>query len=163
MTEFDNFPHEINRMIGSYLDYNSRLEFGQLVSDLEDRPVKKINAEQHECAVQIRRIKEKLNRLDDRFNSEIKAFDLIKFIKFINIDIYSSKNIAFESSEFKEWMIELFTRRYSDDYWDNPWFHYIPAPLTDSIIKQTRILLGNLENYKPKLDYVLIPKFVEIK
>lgn len=161
MTEFDNFPHEINRMIGSYLDYNSRLEFGQLVSDIEDRPVKKINADSHQTAIHIISIKNRIRKVEKLVNWDDKGYLILDLVKFI-INKHDT-TLVFEYSKFRNWIIRYFKTRYSDDYWDNPFFYYIRAPITDAIVKETRILLEKLENYKPKLNYELIPKLVEIK
>ena len=45
--QFDNLPHELNRKIGSFLDYNSRIEFSKTLSSNEDKFVNKLKSDEH--------------------------------------------------------------------------------------------------------------------
>jgi len=48
---FDKLPYEINRLIGGYLDYNSRIEFSRALSVKEDKFVRKLDSESHDYKV----------------------------------------------------------------------------------------------------------------
>lgn len=50
---FNQLPHEMNREIGRFLDYNSRINFFQVLPDREDKFVRKLNSDSHNLAVKI--------------------------------------------------------------------------------------------------------------
>jgi len=55
--QFQRLPHEINKNIGSFLDYNSRMEFSRVLTSSEDRFVRKLNSDAHNFAVLVRKLK----------------------------------------------------------------------------------------------------------
>jgi hypothetical protein len=48
---FDKLPFEINRLIGSYLDYNSRVELSRALPVKHDKFVRKLDSESHDYKV----------------------------------------------------------------------------------------------------------------
>ena len=62
---FDQLPNEINQEIGSYLDYDSRMNFGRVLPDVADRFVRKLNSDAHNLAYKRRLFYEKVRRALD--------------------------------------------------------------------------------------------------
>jgi len=64
MAMFLKFPHEICREIGSFLDYESRMNFNRVV-ELNDRYVKRLNSDKHNLIVKVALLSAKLSRHDN--------------------------------------------------------------------------------------------------
>lgn len=62
---FNQLPHEMNREIGSFLDYESRMNFAQVVIDKEDRFVRKLNSDAHNLRVKVDLVKHKLHKFEE--------------------------------------------------------------------------------------------------
>ena len=58
---FLKFPHEICREIGSFLDYDSRMNLNRVV-ELNDRYVKRLKSDEHNLAVKVALVSSKLQR-----------------------------------------------------------------------------------------------------
>lgn len=67
MTLFHHLPHELNRMIGSYLDPESRISFNRILPDIQDRFVQKLSSDErlsfHMCVL-TEKIRSQLDSID---------------------------------------------------------------------------------------------------
>ena len=158
MTDFDQFPHEINRMIGSYLDYNSRVEFSQLVSDHEDQYIKRLNSDEHNLLIKKNLITQKFTKIYKPYGTSTE--DLLMFLDYL---CRTKDTVIFEHHSYREYLMNILMTRYLDDYFDSPWFHYISGPYCAVITKQTKLILEKFYSYKPILNYKLVPLCITIE
>ena len=82
MAMFLKLPHEICREIGSYLDYESRMNFNRNV-DLDDRYVKRLNSDKHNRKVKIQLLLSKLKRhayVRDSRDSARSAISIFRYL-----------------------------------------------------------------------------------
>jgi len=59
---FDTLPFELNRLIGSYLDYNSRIELSRALPVKEDKFVRTLDSESHDYKVRCTAMNSLLNK-----------------------------------------------------------------------------------------------------
>jgi hypothetical protein len=57
---FNRVDPGINQLIGSYLDYESRMNFGRVVPDIESRVVKKLDSDSHNTFVKRALLRDKV-------------------------------------------------------------------------------------------------------
>lgn len=75
--QFQKLPHEVNRIIGSFLDYPSRMEFSRVLTDREDRFVRKLDSDAHNYFVVVDKLK---RRLTNKPCILFKFYDYIEHI-----------------------------------------------------------------------------------
>ena len=59
---FNQVDPGINQLIGSYLDYESRINFGRVLPDVESRFVKRLDSDSHNTYVKRSLLQDKMNR-----------------------------------------------------------------------------------------------------
>jgi hypothetical protein len=74
---FHQLPHEIDRLIGSYLDYESRMNFNRVLPDVNDRFVRKLPSDAHNLHVKVDLIRHKLTQIQNEYTMR-RRFRLLK-------------------------------------------------------------------------------------
>lgn len=62
---FDTLPHDINKVIGGYLDIDSRVQFFRVLPENEDKFVKKLNSDKHNLSVKLTEIRNTLSKIEE--------------------------------------------------------------------------------------------------
>ena len=70
---FVSIPAEMNRLIGSYLDLDSRVEFFKVLPENDDKFVKKLDSDKHNRLVMARLISGKITKITKCVNLQRRA------------------------------------------------------------------------------------------
>lgn len=80
---FDKIPHELNRKIGSFLDYNSRIDFSRILPTNHDKFVKKLKSDEHNFYVAKNRINDYLRLGRKVFHYPKKRVFIYQLFKYL--------------------------------------------------------------------------------
>jgi hypothetical protein len=144
MNIFNRLPHDINKLIGSYLDYNSRVELSRVFSHVNDKFVRKLNAKDHDINVHIRNIKNYLDKNDEVYGINNKIRITIRCFKYlirhVNSGIFERKRFLDSVNQKANW----FKDRICPDY-NSP---FIKQKLKRRLISVSRHLSRTLYCYE---------------
>ncbi len=84
---FTSLPTELNRLVGSYLDLESRINFFRVLPENDDKFVKKLDSTTHHRNVKVGEIRAKLNKIEETIGDNNK-----KGILLINLFNYIRKS-----------------------------------------------------------------------
>lgn len=75
---FDTLPNIINQMIGSHLDYDSRMNFSRVLTSVDDKYVNKIDSDAHNLSVKANLLRDKLSRFEAQPLYSIQRIKIMK-------------------------------------------------------------------------------------
>ncbi len=94
MIIFKILPHEICREIGSYLDYESRMNYNSLL-DFEDKFVRKLNSDAHNLHVKVMHLSHYVENIYLKYDPIQKAIILMKLFHYL---LFTKDTVLFTSS-----------------------------------------------------------------
>ena len=165
--QFQRLPHEINRSIGSFLDYNSRVEFSRVLPTNHDKFVRKLKSDEHNFYVAKTRINDYLRLSRKVFAYPKKRLYIYQLFKYlathpdtIVLDVADQYQIMI-LFDFKEHIIfkaEQFTDPNSDHYG-----HIMTRKQQHELVSIATKLVERYTNYVPKKILDIKPEKVVIE
>lgn len=154
-THFEVIPYEINRLIGSYLDYNSRMEFHRALTHVDDKFVRKLDSRSHAANMSIQRMNKYLHDIHNSNDINERVFIVINMFEYMYNMPYKD---IFNNKKFREICIEK-TTKYSETAPDE--LRDVPENLKEDLVKKSKILKEYVEKYVPNKKFEH-PKLVQI-
>lgn len=140
---FNQLPAEINRLVGSYLDYNSRVNFLSVLPSNEDKFVRKLNSEEHNFRIKINLIRDLLNKTFEATTRRKKAISVKNTLRYF---AKTKDTIVMDNSTFRSVLL-LKARE-----WSNPMsleFVNINPRIKKTINNYAKKVIARYENYVP--------------
>jgi hypothetical protein len=163
---FNKFPHEINRHIGSFLDYNSRIEFSRILTSNKDKFVRKLKSDEHEFYIAKETVLNYMKTLRRYRENPKKRVYLYQFFKYllndrntILLDVENQYEV-FMLFHFKK-RILCHARELMDPMSGN-YGHIMTKKQRKEMISISSKLVEKYENYVPKRVLYIQPNKIEI-
>lgn len=150
---FNQLPHELNREIGSFLDYNSRIEFYRVLEHKDDKFVRKLNSNAHNLYVK----KQIIAKMMDNVRQNTVRKSVIELTKLFRYLATTRDTSIFDAVE----KFNTTAIRKAQEYTD------IELPdIHPKLVKTLRYnalrVIKRLTNYTPKKRLPNVVKTVEI-
>lgn len=158
--QFEKLPHEVNRSIGSFLDYNSRMEFSRVLTDKEDRFVRKLDSDAHNCKFNLRLMKSIIDGLSKEKSLIGQAQCFCRIFDYL---AYTEDTILLDAKPVNPFLKTCLSkaREFTDINSDN-YIVNIPYELKMEMFTLATAALHRLETHVPAKILNFKPKVVEI-
>lgn len=142
MAMFRMLPHEICREIGSYLDYESRMNFNRNV-ELDDRYVKRLESDKHNEAVKSRLLSSKLRRHARVQGSPDSAMSVIGIFRYL---INTKDTVLFSKKNMIQAMLERATHFSKLENTVDAYGNRLRPRLARCLVRVSKKLVSKIEN-----------------
>lgn len=157
---FDTLPHVINQNIGSFLDYNSRMEFSRVLTSSEDRFVRKLKSDEHNFAVVTQKLKGYLDELKYKATLNERALSCYKLMNYL---ANTKDTIVFDLVEFKKFRRSAIVKATEfSDYNSHQYSNNMDQKIKIKLLMASAKALHRLKTYVPKKELHVKRKLVEI-
>lgn len=156
MTHFDILPPNVNYTIGSYIDYNSRIEFSRVLGDRDEKYVRKLDSRNHESFIHMKNISIMTERMAYIETNNDAALYLTKIYNYI---LNMKNNDLFNDINLREALI-VNSNVYTNEYFSG--HDKVYGNVKKNLVNTSIKLKTYLEKYEQKLNCNINPKLISI-
>lgn len=80
---FNQLPSEINRLVGSFLDYDSRINFSRVLTDKDDKFVRKLDSDGHNRRTKIGLLQNAVTRVCNATTRRKRAIQMTRLFRYM--------------------------------------------------------------------------------
>lgn len=80
---FTQLPHEINRLVGSFLDYDSRMNFSRVLLDKDDKFIRKLDSDSHNRRTKLSLLNQFVCRVCDATTPRKRAIQMARMFRYM--------------------------------------------------------------------------------
>lgn len=155
---FNTLPPEVNRQIGSFLDYESRINFSRVLPTKDDKFVRKLESDEHNRRVKFTQIYNLVVKITGSISPRKRAIMMARLFRYMALT-KDTCILDIENTAVRQVIIDK-AIKYSN--MNNESFHLIHHKVSKSLVRAATLLLDRVESHKPKKLFVTAGRLVEI-
>jgi len=155
---FNRLPHEINRLVGSFLDYDSRINFSRVLSDKDDKFVRKLDSDSHNRRTKIELLHNAVTRVCDATTLRKRAIQMTRLFRYMALT-KDTCILDLHHSEFRRIVLDKAREHSNLNYGSISLLH---PKVAKALVNSATLLINRWLTHRSKKLFNTAGKFVQI-